>query len=61
MPGLTKKEKQEWEFFIDPKTGRRTYNKQCLKCVHDCKQSYKAQLIDCPKYLSKRQKAKKVK
>lgn len=40
MPKLTKKEKQEWELFIDPKTGRRTYNKLCLNCIHDCKQSY---------------------
>lgn len=59
MPKLTKKEKQEWELFIDPKTGRRTYNKLCLNCIHDCKQSYRAQLLSCAKYRSKRQRAKK--
>ena len=59
MPKLTKKEKAEWDFFIDPRTGRRTYNKLCLNCVNDCKQSHKSQVIACAKYRSKRQKLKK--
>ena len=32
MPRLSKKAKQEWDFFINPETGRRTYNSLCLKC-----------------------------
>ena len=59
MPGLSKKEKAEWDFFIDPRTGRRTYNKLCRNCVYDCKQSHKARVIACAKYRSKRQKQQK--
>lgn len=54
MPRLSKKGKQEWNFFINPKTGRRTYNSLCLKCKSNCKQSYKATIIFCPKYKTKR-------
>lgn len=42
MPRLSKKEKQEWNFFLKPNTGRRTYNRLCLKCKNKCKQSYRA-------------------
>jgi hypothetical protein len=54
MPRLGKKAKAEWAFFISPKTGRRTYNKLCRRCVHSCKQSYRAKVIQCRKYQSKR-------
>ncbi len=50
MPRLSKKAKQEWDFFINPETGRRTYN----KCKNKCKQSRKAIVFFCPKYKSKR-------
>lgn len=42
MPRLSKKAKQEWDFFINPETGRRTYNSLCLKCKSKCKQSHKS-------------------
>lgn len=48
------KSKQEWVFFINPETGRRTSNSLCLKCKNKCKQSYKAIVVFCPKYKSKR-------
>ena len=54
MPRLSKKAKQEWDFFINPETGRRTYNSLCLKCKNKCKQSHKAIVVFCPKYKSKR-------
>ena len=54
MPKLSKSEKQEWDFFINPETGRRTYNSLCLKCKNKCKQSYKAIVVLCPNYKSKR-------
>ena len=54
MPRLSKKEKQEWDFFINPKTGRRTYNKFCRKCHNDCKQSYRAVIVYCRKFKAKR-------
>ena len=54
MPRLSKKAKQEWNFFINPETARRTYNSLCLKCKNKCKQSHKAIVVFCPKYKSKR-------
>lgn len=32
MAKLSKQAKQEWDFFINPETGRRTYNSLCRKC-----------------------------
>lgn len=54
MPRLSKKAKQEWDFFINPETGRKTYNSLCRKCKNKCKQSYKAIVVFCPKYKFKR-------
>lgn len=54
MPRLTKKAKQEWDFFINPKTHRRTYNDICRSCTHSCKQSFRAGLIECRRYENKR-------
>ena len=54
MARLSKKLKQEWYFFISPKTGRRTYNDLCRKCRNDCKQSFRAIVVCCPMYCSKR-------
>ena len=54
MARLSKKLKQEWDFFISPKTGRRTYNDLCRKCRNDCKQSFRAIVVSCPLYRSKR-------
>ncbi len=28
--------------------GRRSYNELCRKCQHECKQSFRAIMIDCP-------------
>lgn len=54
MARLSKKLKQEWYFFISPKTGRRTYNDLCRKCRNDCKQSFRAIVVSCSLYRSKR-------
>ena len=54
MARLSKKLKQEWYFFISPKTGRRTYNDLCRKCRNDCKQSFRAIVVGCPLDRSKR-------
>lgn len=51
----SRKWKLEWDFFLG-ENGRRQYNKICRRCVHGCKQSFKADLIACPKYLSKEAK-----
>jgi hypothetical protein len=52
MPRLSKRDKEEWAFFIGS-DGRRRYNEKCLACVHDCKQSFRAKVF-CKKYQSKR-------
>ena len=54
MPRLSKKAKKEWAFFIHPITHRRTYNEICRSCTRDCKQSFRAKIIECRRYESKR-------
>jgi len=44
--------KSEWAFFLGT-NGRRQYNRVCKRCVHDCKQSFRAVLIACPRYRCK--------
>ena len=55
MPRMSKKLKKELAFFLNDR-GRRSYNGLCWKCQHGCKQSFRAVIIDCPHYLSKRAK-----
>jgi hypothetical protein len=56
MVRLSKKLKALWAFFIDEKDGRRHYNDLCRKCTGECMQSYRAELIYCPKNHTKRSK-----
>lgn len=49
MPALTKKFKEENAFFINEK-GKVQYNEKCQRCIHDCKQSYRAVVVYCPKH-----------
>jgi len=53
MPRMPKYVKEEWEYFLNPR-GRKVYNELCRKCERDCKQSFRAVIIQCPYYLSKR-------
>lgn len=55
MPRMSKKLKKELAFFLNDR-GRRSYNGLCRKCQHGFKQSFRAVIIDCPRYLSKRAK-----
>ena len=55
MPRMPKYLKNDWAFFLDDR-GRRAYNELCRRCEHDCKQSFRAVIIQCPHYLSKRRK-----
>ena len=57
MPRMSKKRKVELSFFLNDR-GRVAYNDLCRKCQHECKQSFRAVVIDCPHYLSKRAKRK---
>ena len=40
-------------FFRDG-SGRIKYNKLCTGCTGKCKQSFRAVILNCPKYISKR-------
>lgn len=53
MPRMSRSNKEMNSFFLDDK-GRIKYNEQCRKCVNQCKQSYRAVIICCPSYKSKR-------
>lgn len=57
MPRMSKKRKKELAFFLNDR-GRMAYNELCRKCQNTCKQSFRAAVIDCPRYLSKRAKKK---
>ena len=50
----SKKWRQEWSFFIGD-SGRRKYNRFCVRCLHDCKQSFRVNLISCPGFFRKEQ------
>ncbi len=56
IPRMPKYLKREWAFFLDAR-GRKKYNELCRKCERDCKKSFRAILIRCPHYLSKRRQA----
>lgn len=53
MPRMSKKRKEEWSFFLNDR-GRIVYNTLCRKCVHPCKQSFRATVVECPPFCSKR-------
>ena len=45
MPRMSKKRKLELSFFLNDR-GRVAYNDLCRKCQHECKQSFRAVVID---------------
>lgn len=53
MPRMSRKKKEEWSFFLNGRA-RVSYNEVCRKCSHLCKQSFRAVVVECPKYESKR-------
>ncbi len=55
MPRMPKYLKEEWAFFLDER-GRKKYCKTCRECERTCKQSFRATVVYCPKYLSKRRR-----
>ena len=55
MPRMPKKRKQELSFFLIERW-RVAYNILCRTCRRSCKHSFRAVVIDCPLYLSKRAK-----
>ena len=57
MPKMSKKKRLEMSMFINSK-GRIEYNRLCKACAHDCKQSHKAIVIDCPKHTPRQKKSR---
>ena len=53
MPRMSRKRWEEWDFFLN-RRDRITCNDLCRNCRHDCKQSFRAQIVVCRKYRSKR-------
>lgn len=58
MPRMSKRRKEEWAFFLNER-GRISYNQLCRRCIHGCKQSFQAIVVECRKYKSKRAKEDK--
>ena len=58
MPKLSKKQREMWEFFIDPVTKRRKYHSVCRRCPSNCKQSFQITGIQCLKYKPKNGKGR---
>ncbi len=56
MPRMSKKRRLEWSFSSATHRDRITYNDLCRGCTHSCKQSFRAVIILCPRYYSKRWK-----
>ena len=50
MPRMSKRNKREWELFINPRTGRKNYNDLCRKCLQQCKQSYRVIVVSCRRF-----------
>ena len=57
MPRMSKKNRIEWNFYLDG-NGRISYNEHCRNYDRCCKQSFRAVIISCPEYSTKRRKKK---
>ena len=55
MPRMSREKRLEWSFFLNHRN-RIAYNALCRSCTHDCKQSFRAIVVLCPRYWSKRWK-----
>ena len=55
MSRMSKRKWLEMSMFINSK-GRVESNRLCKACAHDCKQSYRAIIIDCPKHMPRPKK-----
>ena len=44
------RKKDEWDFFVNPKTGKIEINGKCARCVRQCTQSFRAIIIECPRF-----------
>ena len=56
MPKLSKKDRELWAFFIDPDTRKRKFFPDCRRCMCSCKQSYRAKVVECPRYATRKKR-----
>ena len=54
MPRMSNKRKLELAFFLT-ESGRVAYNKLCLCCKHECKQSYRAVVVQRGRFEKRRE------
>lgn len=47
MKNYTEEYKYKMCYYINPETGRVTYNEKCKGCQNNCKQSYRAEIVKC--------------
>ena len=50
MKNTSHKDRGEMTFFINPNTRKIEYNKLCAKCSNECKQSFRAEVVQCQLY-----------
>ena len=53
IPRISKARKVEYSYFLNDKN-RMNYNKRCLECKNACKQSFRAVVINCPNFRSRK-------
>ena len=53
MRNYTKNFKSENDFYINKKTNKIEYNKQCQNCANNCKQSFQTTILNCNNYIAK--------
>lgn len=53
MKKLSEKFIKENQYFINSKTGKIQYNKKCISCENECKQSFNSEILECKKYIKK--------
>ena len=56
MLKLSKKDRELWVFFIDPNTRKRKFFPGCRRCMRSCKQSYRAKVVECPRYATRKKR-----
>ena len=57
MLNLTEMKKKEILFFLDS-ADCICYNPVCIKCIHECKQSFRATVVECRRYRVTKPKVK---
>ena len=58
MPRMSREKRLEWSFFLNHRN-RIAYNALCRSCTHDCKQSFRCQVVECPKFRVRRSRKKR--